>query len=236
MKAYRAVRGKFQTRLSFSADEIDEICLEALAKSGYLPQKPEPVRIERFVEKYFHCDAAYEDLPQGLMGYSLFSEKGKVLEVRVSSKLEDGGQAAERRIRSTWAHEGGHCLLHPTLFIQTPGQCSLTTTECTNSNIEGQKILCRDVDVKPASRSYDGRWWEWQANRCIGGLLLPRKLVREALSDILVNSVVTSSPTLPAAKRLDAERHLAAVFEVNPIVARIRLAEMFPDTHGQMEF
>src|SRR5438046_127208 len=115
MRAYRAAAGRFQTRLSFSTDEIDEICVEALSKGGYLPQSPEPIRVERFVEKYFQCNAGYEDLPPGVMGYSLFDEKGRALEVRVSSKLEEGSRAAERRVRSTWAHEAGHCLLHPTL-------------------------------------------------------------------------------------------------------------------------
>jgi hypothetical protein len=105
MKISRATTGRFQIRLSFSTEEIDDICLEALEKSGYMPKKPEAVRVDRFVEKYFQCNAGYEDLPQGAMGYTLFNEKGKVLEVRVSNKLEDGKQSSERRVRSTWAHE-----------------------------------------------------------------------------------------------------------------------------------
>jgi hypothetical protein len=122
------------------------------------------------------------------------------------------------------------------LFIQTPGQPTFDQTEGKNTNINGQKILCRDNDIKPAGRSYDGRWWEWQANRCIGGLLLPRKLVREALASILIDSIVTKSPSLPPAQRQEAEKHLSTVFDVNPIVARIRLGEMFPDSRGQLEF
>jgi hypothetical protein len=216
--------------------KIDDACSEALTKGGFLPTTPEPIRIDRFVEKFFQCNTGYEDLPASTMGYSLFDGKGKVIEVRVSDKLEDGKRSSERRVRSTWAHEGGHCLLHPILFIETPGQPTFSQTEGKNSNVEGRKIICRDNDIKPAGRSYDGRWWEWQANRCIGGFLLPQKLVREALSPILVDSVVTRSPVLPPAKRLEAEKSLAEVFDVNPVVARIRLAEMFPDPKGQIEF
>ena len=236
MREYREFGGQFQTRLSFDLDEIDDICAEALEKSGYLPNKPEPVRIDRFVEKYFQCNAGYESLPSGVMGYTLFDKTGKVLEVRISDKLEDGKQASERRVRSTWAHEGGHCLLHPSLFIETPGQSSFSQTEGKNSNIEGRKILCRDNDVKAAGKKYDGRWWEWQANRCIGGLLLPKRLVTECLSDLLVESVVTRSPSLPPAKRSLAEKQVSDTFDVNPVVARIRLLEMFPDSRGQIEF
>lgn len=236
MKVSRALTGRFQLRLSFSTDEIDDMCLEALVRCGYMPQSPEAIRIDRFVEKYFQCQAGYEDLPRGTMGYTLFNEKGKVLEVRISDKLEEGTQSSERRVRSTWAHEAGHCLLHPTLFIEEQGQPSFVQTEGRNTNIEGRKILCRDGDVKPAGRSYDGRWWEWQANRCISGFLLPRKLVRIALADLLVEALVTKSQTLPPAKRKDAERILSDVFDVNPVVARIRLTEMFPDSRGQIEF
>jgi len=236
MKAYRATAGRFQTRLSFSTDEIDDMCLEALGKSGLMPQTPEPVRIDRFVEKYFQCNTGYEDLPLGTMGYTLFDAKGKVLQVRVSDKLEDGKRSSERRVRSTWAHEGGHCLLHPTLFIEEQGQPTFGQTEGKNSNIEGGKILCRDNDIRPTGRTYDGRWWEWQANRCIGGLLLPKKLVREALVDILIDSVVTKSPSLLPAKRQEAEAIISGIFDVNPVVARIRLTEMFPDNKGQIEF
>jgi hypothetical protein len=37
MKVSRATGGRFQVRLSFSTDEIDDMCSEALVKSGYLP-------------------------------------------------------------------------------------------------------------------------------------------------------------------------------------------------------
>lgn len=236
MKSYRATGGRFQLRLSFSTDEIDDICSEALAKSGYMPKAPEAIRIDRFVERYFQCSAGYEDLPSGAMGYTLFDERGKVLQVRVSSKLEDGLRSSERRVRTTWAHEAGHCLLHSTLFIEEKGQPTFAQTEGKNSNIEGKKILCRDSDIRPVGRSFDGRWWEWQANRCIGGLLLPKKLVREVLAKFLTESVVTRSPTLLPANRKLAEKIVSETFDVNPVVARIRLNEMFPDTKGQIEF
>jgi hypothetical protein len=67
-------------------------------------------------------------------------------------------------------------------------------------------------------------------------LLLPKKLVREALKDMLIESLVTRNPSLPPANRQRAEKHLATTFDVNPVVARIRLSEMFPDSKGQVEF
>ena len=60
--------------------------------------------------------------------------------------------------------------------------------------------------------------------------------MREALADILVDSLVTKSPSLLPAKRKEAEETLSKIFDVNPVVARIRLGEMFPDNRGQIEF
>ena len=116
MKTSRATTGRFQTRLSFSTDEIDDICLEALAKGGYMPKEPGPVRVERFVEKYFQCNAGYEDLPPGAMGYSLFDAKGKVIEVRVSSKLEDGKKFIRTSCPLHLGARGGPLFAAPNTF------------------------------------------------------------------------------------------------------------------------
>ena len=51
------------------------------------------------------------------------------------------------------------------------------------------QILCRDVQgEEQRSSRYDGRWWEFQANRAMGGLLCPRTLVQEAMKPFLVPS------------------------------------------------
>jgi hypothetical protein len=141
-------------------------------------------------------------------------------------------------MRSTFAHEAGHCLLHPSLFIQAEGQVHFDVSGNTNVSRKDGRFLCRDTDVDPMTsrqptRRYDGRWWEWQANRAIGGFLLPKRLVILAAEPFLKRSLVTSSPSLPPATRDAAERSLANTFEVNPVVVRIRLSEMFPDQKGQ---
>jgi hypothetical protein len=46
------------------------------------------------------------------------------------------------------------------------------------------RILCRDVpDAAQVVRRYDGRWWEFQANKAIGGLLMLRPLVDLAVAE-----------------------------------------------------
>lgn len=238
MQRFKASSGPFEFQLRFSPDEIDDMCIEALEKQGCLPKSPEPIRIDRFIEKHFTPNICYEDLGPGILGYTAFNKDGSIRSIGVSSRLEDGRPSSERRMRSTFAHEAGHCLMHPSLFIQVEGQVHFDVSSNTNVSLKDGRFLCRDTDVDPATsrqqvHRYDGRWWEWQANRAIGGFLLPKRLVILAAEPFLKRSLVTSSPSLLPAAREPAERSLATIFEVNPVVVRIRLSEMFPDQKGQ---
>jgi hypothetical protein len=102
--------------------------------------------------------------------------------------------------------------------------------ELFQDNDETPQILCRDVPWKAEERAarYDGRWWEFQANRAIGGLLLPKKLVETAIAKLTQETGLLGLRTLPMEKRGEAVRELSGIFDVNPIVARIRLDELFP--------
>jgi len=52
------------------------------------------------------------------MGSTVFNSKGAVTGILIARWIEeDGTAAADRRVRSTLSHEGGHGLLHPKLFI-----------------------------------------------------------------------------------------------------------------------
>lgn len=218
------------------------MCRDALVQEKLLPSEPEAIRIDRFVEKHFNCTISYEDLGEGVLGCTLFNPNGSVKVIGISSRLDDDTPVGQRRERATVAHEAGHGLMHATLFMASldQGRLNLGTPVRENLNFKERRILCRDGDIKEAAaggqRSYDGRWWEWQANRAIGGLLLPRTLVQKAVAEFLEHAAITGSASLPAAARGAAVSQVAEVFEVNPAVARIRLAEMFPAADGQKEF
>ncbi len=77
------------------------------------------------------------------------------------------------------------------------------------------------------------RWWEFQANLAMGALLLPKPLVAEALKTTLTIQGTFRQPSLPSQHREDAVRLLADVFDVNPIVARIRLEALYPSAANQ---
>lgn len=224
---------RFGQELYFEKGEIDQICEDELRKAQMLPASPEPIRIERFVEKHFECRLVYEDIADGVLGCTAFKMNGGIALVSVSPSLDDGTDTGRRRSRSTAAHEAGHCALHPILFMGDFNQLELAYPE--NLDFKGRRIMCRSKDFAGAEqRGYDGRWWEVQANRAIGGFLLPRKLIATCVAPFLQNVGRLGLAVLPADARPAAERHVAQVFDVNPIVARIRLSDQYPEAAEAM--
>lgn len=223
--------GAFSKPPYFKPSQVDQICADELRKEDLLPSSPAAVRIDRFIEKRFGVSPQYEDLPHGVLGFTKFSKNG-VEAIVISSALDtQGGKVAQRRVRTTLAHEAGHGLLHAYLFALDDKPLYLFDKD---SHTE-QQILCRDVpNEEHKSRSYDGRWWEFQANRAMGGLLCPRALVHEAIKPFLVPSGMLGAEVLDENRREEAVRALADIFDVNPVVARIRTSELYPSETGQL--
>lgn len=224
MKNIRTASGPFSERPHYEFYEIEAICTEALRSTGLYPDQPAPIRIDRFIEKRFGVSPRYEPLPEGVLGFTKF-ESNDIEEIVITTALdEEGNKCAERRVRSTLAHEGGHGLLHAYLF-------HLGTKPASLFEDEGEKpeILCRDVQgAMPEKCCYDGRWWEFQANKAIGGLLMPRRLVQHALKPLTKRADPSRHWTVDSSQRNKAVLSLSEIFDVNPIVARIRLDELFP--------
>jgi hypothetical protein len=229
MKTIRSKSGPFSQRPHFQPGEIDRICLDELRKANLYPSSPQAIRVDRFVEKRFSLAAEYEDLPAGVLGYTRFSKSG-VEAIVISAALDaEKSSVAERRIRTTLAHEAGHGLLHAYLFALDHKPLHLFDAD---SHTDHQ-ILCRDVQGEERkTRAYDGRWWEFQANRAIGGLLCPAALVQEALMPFLTPSGSLGAMILES--RDSAVRAAADIFDVNPIVAKIRVDDLYPAEAGQM--
>lgn len=222
----------FGRRLYFENGEIDRICANALKSAGCLPASCSPIEIELFVEKAFDCRAVYDDLPGSVLGAAAFRHDGTLTEITVCRSLSVGGQVAERRVRATWAHEAGHGLLHGSLFAQSKLRHPLLD-DC--FDYEKRRILCRERDIGGTGPSYHAKWWEWQANQAIGALLLPRELVETSLESLIEERGVFGIPLLPSVRLEPAVRRLSETFDVNPAVARIRLAGLFPsDDQGSL--
>lgn len=232
MKTLRAKQGApFRERPYYDLAEIERMCIDELNAQGLLPREPAAIRIDRFIEKRFRVIVEYADLPEGVLGYTRFGATG-VQAVVVSRVLaEDGSTSAQRRVTTTLAHEAGHGLLHAHLFALGKPQKALF-----DGQISEPKILCReDGTARGTGRpKYDGKWWEFQANQAIGGLLLPRFLVHKALERHLEQGgALGLGRSLPSDRRDAAAAELAEIFEVNPAVVKFRLQELYPVEQGR---
>jgi len=78
MKHFAPSRVRFSERPHFESSEIDRICADELRKEGLYPNSPEAIRIDRFVEKRFGVVPQYENLPDGVLGFTKFTKKGVV--------------------------------------------------------------------------------------------------------------------------------------------------------------
>jgi hypothetical protein len=232
MKSYRSRNGPFVERPYYSSQDIEELCTEELRKVGLLPPAPAPVRIDRFIEKRFGIVPEFDKTPAGILGFTQFTRDGVAAIVVSRAVADERTPVAKRRINTTLAHECGHGLLQSHLFALGRGVRSLFENEVSDRD---RKILCRTDAVVGEStrRAYDGRWWEHQANLCIGALLLPRALAHAALRPLLVPRGTFGRAGLPTEHRARAEEILSAVFDVNEPVARIRVKELFPEDDGR---
>lgn len=238
MRTYRSRSGPFTEMPFFKPGVIDRICADELQKVSLYPGKPEPVRIERFIEKRFSVSPTYESTPAGVLGFTRFGSRGVESIVISASLIEDQSAVSQRRANSTLAHEAGHGLLHAHLFALAAAD---DVTPLFGGELETgvPRILCRDQDAASDAnrRRYDGRWWETQANQAIGGLLLPRALVKECVASLSQANGAFGEVTLATSTREQACRLVAETFDVNPIAARIRLDQIFPASlEGQLTF
>jgi hypothetical protein len=232
MKTFRSKKGPFTEQPYYTDTEIEAICQDELQKVGLLPASPEPVRIDRFIEKRFGVTHSYDDLGEDVLGLTVFGSKG-VQAVIVSRVLEEEGTIpAERRVRSTLAHEAGHGLLHAHLFVLEQRSKPLFGD---HSDPAKPKVLCRDIPVEKSGSPYKyrGEWWEFHANRAIGSLLLPRTVVDVALSPFLVNAGTFGARSLDFSIKDAAVAELARIFNVNPVVARIRIDGLYPQANAR---
>jgi hypothetical protein len=224
MRTLRAQTGPFAERPYYTLEEIERICSEELQNAGHYPATPEPVRVERFIEKRFGISPIYDDLPEGVLGFTKFSAEGVEAIVVSRSLAEEHTKVAERRVNTTLGHEAGHGLLHAHLFVLG---CDRSLF---GDDADATRILCRDVPTATpsAQRGYDGRWWEFQANQAMGALLLPRRLADQILEPLRTRPGVLGRCVLEAQRREEALGLLAETFDVNPVVARIRLGDIHP--------
>ena len=152
--------------------------------------------------EHFKVSLIFENLPPGVLGYTEFGPKG--VEAVHIGEPADRTKSAERRVNSTIAHEGGHGLMHAHLFALGDDVESLFSND---SDISKTRVLCRDGETETPvvrERRYDGRWWEVQADKAIGALLLPKRAFLAFMEPFLERRGTFGSVVLPSDHRARA--------------------------------
>ncbi len=185
----------------------------------------EGVDVELVLLRSLGLEADYVDLPDGVMGRTLFERDGSA-QIQVSRRLADEAETdrvARRRLRTTQGHEVGHVACHQQLFIEDTETLSLFNNQ--SATEERPAILCRGETV--GRLGYRGHWWEYQANQCMAELLLPCWLVRPRVKCVLQEHGVGSFEDA-ARKGIheDLVRALADMFDVSWEAVVYRLQEL----------
>jgi len=212
VREQRDPTGRLPYRLWYEETEIDAIMEDEFQKAG-APVLPGTIAvdIDAFIEGHLGVVPDFVELADGVQGATEFYPDGHV-RLKISAGLAlraDRQPGAERLIRTTLAHEAAHVLLHRTLFRRE--------AESLFGGAASRQELCRDVRF--VAPGYTGEWWEWQANRGMAALLLPRSSVifevrrRRALGGAELATALL-------------ERELARAFAVSRRAVRYRLQHL----------
>lgn len=216
MRWYRDHEGIQQVYLKDA--EIDEITEGELRKADLMPTVGTcRVDIEVFVERHLgaHLDlgAALDDDVLGVTEL----RRGEPATILINRDLTDSAFEIDEysgtlgRWRATLAHEGTHVLLHGFLFELDPDQQSMFDEDTIPDD---RLVRCYKRDTSFAGRSRDPR--EFQANKGMAALLMPRSVFGEAARDLVAASEMTPQIVEQLARR----------FEVSRQAARIRLSSL----------
>lgn len=214
-------------RLWFEEHEFDAMMDEVRHKAGQLVVTPgRGVDVEGIFENVFKVVPDYIELPQGILGKTVFHRDGR-FEVYVSRALSDEADSdavARRRLRATLAHECAHVVEHGHLHLID----GLTLPLFGETEPPAPKVLCRQESVGSFNvGGYDGQWWEYQANRGMASLLLPKRLVSEFVQGRLASKGFrTMDDALKAEAAEPLVRAVMSTFDASMQLVMYRLREL----------
>lgn len=224
MKTWHDTASPWGKRLHFEDAEFEFMMDELRERAGCeVFARGKGVDVDLVLLRGFDIEADYLNLPDGVMGRTRFYPDGRAF-VEVSRALAEEAErdaVARWRLRSTLAHECGHVGCHRSLFVRDVETLPLFDME----SREKPGIVCRNETVDEPR--YRGEWWEFQANRCMGALLMPGELIQAELAGALSETGFKNfSEALRAGVSEAVVRALAKAFDVSFAVVFYRLEQL----------
>ncbi len=203
---------------------------DELKDSDHLPNHSNPnptVDIEAFLDRRARLDQ-YADLDLSTLGITEFPVRD-IPKVSVNKTLtkeaDTGSPGARNRWRSTLAHEASHVILHAALFEVPLQQTSFFDVNSESSKTPERLMRCLKRDIGFSSSGSSPR--EFQANRGMAALLMPKSIFIEAaetVADDLGTQVYIPAENSPLSDQLT--KQLAKKFLVSRQAIVIRLKEL----------
>lgn len=227
MRHYRTPGSILTERTFFSRAEIEKMANDELRSVGCRPQQPEPIALEKYLQRRHGLEAVITDLDPGLMGSADLTNPRQPV-ISIATEIFNGPAP---RYRSTLAHEIGHLVLHASLFLEEE---FLRALELRRRGLHrGFACSATDIDEAPRERVNKADplfHLEYQANLFMVAQALPRPLVRMCVAPWTRTTSLRGGgreTILIEAHREEAIHSVAKTFIVSRTMATFRLAELY---------
>lgn len=224
MRSWRDPASPWGKQIRFDDREFEAMMDELRFNAGCDHVRPgEGIDVDRVMMRGVGTEADYVELPHGILGRTLFRDDGGV-RVEISLELCERAETdvvARRRLRSTMAHECGHVACHRCLYIRDTESYSLFDDSVPHP-ARRDSIMCRAESL--GRSGYTGEWWEFQANKCMAALLLPKGLFTQAVRAALETRQIESFERVMRDRAAEpVVRELANEFDVSLSMTTLRL-------------
>lgn len=227
MRHYRTPGSILTERTYYSRAEIEKMASDELRAAQCWPAKPEPIALERYLQRRHGLEPEITELDPGLMGSADFTNPRQPV-IRISTEIFNGPKP---RYRSTLAHEIGHLVLHASRFLDEE---FLRALELRRRGLHrGFACSATDIDEAPRERVNKADplfHLEYQANLFMVAQALPRPLVRMCVAPWTRTTSLRGGERetiLIEAHREEAIHSVAKTFIVSRTMATFRLAELY---------
>lgn len=216
-------RSPWGSKLWIPADRFDPMMDAVRSRAGQTALVPrQGIDVDVILKDLYCVDPDFCVLPKGCLGRTTFLADGSFY-VQVSADLANeavSSPVARRRLRSTLAHECAHIALHAALHPIRSARSLFDDMAC-----DTVAVMCRGEGIEAGGSAPD--WWEYQANRGMASLLLPRDLLRAALSSSVQVRGLTDLREALATEQAEAVlRDLMELFDVGYSMTLYRLQDL----------
>ena len=214
-------------RTYFSRAEIEKMADDELRIVDCRPLQPEPIALEKYLQRRHGLEAVITDLYPGLIGSADLANPQKPV-IRIATEIFNGPTP---RFRSTLAHEIWHLVLHASLFLEEE---FLRALELRRRGLHrGFECTPTDIDEAPRERVNKADplfHLEYQANLYMVAKVLPRPLVRMCVEPWTRTTSLRGGgrqTSLIEVHRQEAIQSVAKTFTVSRTMATFRLEELY---------